>query len=44
METMNIQVPCINISEIKKALKGMSRGRVGGADDISINVIKQHKG
>ena len=40
METMNNEVPCINKSEIKKALKGMSKGKAGGADGLLIDPIK----
>ena len=44
METMNIEVPCVNTSEIKKALKGMSRGKTVGADGLSIDLIKDAGG
>ena len=36
---MNIQVPRINTCEIKKALKGMSRGKAGG-EGLFIDLIK----
>ena len=36
---MNIEVSYINICEIKKALKGMSMRKTGGADDLSIDLI-----
>ena len=39
METINIEVPCVNTSEIKKALKGVSRGKIG-FDGLSIDPIK----
>ena len=40
METTNIEVSCLNTSEIKKILKGMSRGKVGGADGLLSDLIK----
>ena len=40
METMNIEVPCVSTSEIKKALKIMSRGKTDSADGLSIDLIK----
>ena len=40
METINIEVPCVSTSEIKKALKGMSRGKAMSADGLSIDLIK----
>ena len=39
-EVMNTEVPCVNASEIKKALKGMSRGKAGGEDGLTIDLIK----
>ena len=38
METMNIKVSCTR--KIKKALKVKSRGKAGGADGLSIDLIK----
>ena len=38
METMNIKVPCVNMSEIMQARKGMSRWKTGGAACLSINL------
>ena len=40
METMNIEVSCVNTSEIRKGLKGMNRGKAGGQEDLSIELIK----
>ena len=40
MEAMNIEVPCINMSEIKETLKGMSSGITGDADGLLIDLIK----
>ena len=40
---MNIRVTCLNTSEIKKAIKGMSRSKARGADGLSINLIKDAK-
>ena len=40
METINIEVPCVNTNEIKKLLKGMSKSKTGGADGLSIDFIK----
>ena len=38
---LNLEVPkCIITSEIKKALKGMSRGKAGGADGLPIDLIR----
>ena len=39
METMNIEVPCISMSAIKKTLKGIGWGKTGGADGLSIDLI-----
>ena len=40
MEIMDIEVPCVDTSEIKKALKEMSRGKAVGENGLSIDVIK----
>ena len=40
METITIEVLYISTSEIKKAIKGMSRGKTGSADGLSIDLIK----
>ena len=40
METMNIEIPCVNTSEIKKALKRASRGKTGGKDGLSIGLMQ----
>ena len=40
IETMTIKVLCINTSQIQKSLEGMSQGKAGGADDLSIHIIK----
>ena len=40
MKTMNIELVCVSTSEIKKTLKGMSRGKAGGAQGLSIDLIK----
>ena len=37
---MNIEVTCVNTSEIKKALKGTNIGKSEGADGLPINLIK----
>ena len=39
METMNIEVSYVNTSDIKKALKGMSKGRAG-VNGLSIYLFK----
>ena len=39
-EIMNIKVTCVNTSQIKKALKGINRGKAGGANGLSIDLIK----
>ena len=36
---MNREVPVVSLEEIKKALKGMKRGKAGGDDDLTIDLI-----
>ena len=40
METMNIAVTCLNTCGIKKEHIRMSRGKIGDADGLSINLIR----
>ena len=40
IETINVEVPCVIINEIKKTLKGMSRGEQWGADGLPIDLMK----
>ena len=40
LETKNIEVSCVNMNEMKKALKGMSKGKAKGVDDLSIDIIR----
>ena len=40
METLNIETPYINTIEVKKAVKGMSRGKARDSDDLSMDLIK----
>lgn len=40
-DAANSDVPSVTEDEVKKALKGMRRGRSGGEDDLAIDLIKE---
>ena len=37
---MNTEVPCVNASKIKKALKGMSIGKAGSEDGLTNDLME----
>ena len=36
---INREVPLVSLEEVKKALRGMKRGKAGGEDDLTIDLI-----